>query len=267
MSSYYICDITLIKRFKRLFHCVRNIGFPATLRYSLIRARLRRDPNLGNLSIHPKGIHFPIFLRGGTSDIDVFYQIFVVGEYEALRGIDASTVLDLGANVGISACWFLSAFPRAKVLCVEPDPDNCRQLQRNMLPYGTRVIVMHAAVSDRKGKCGISADSRGSGNEFGRQIVVSEEGVIPVVTPTDCIGLLGEKVDLIKIDIEGAEERLFQEGAMSWIDAARNIAIEIHTDPIRAQVFERMSDYDYRHAWSHELDLFFDIHRRGGTNV
>ena len=55
----------------------------------------------------------------------VFWQIFTFDEYSSLRNLEnVSLVLDLGANVGYSSAYFLSCFPEARVVAVEPDEQN-----------------------------------------------------------------------------------------------------------------------------------------------
>ena len=62
--------------------------------------------------------------------MSVFDQIFIHQEYSCLQELkEPSLVLDLGANVGFSAAYFLSFFPRACVVAVEPDAGNGGDLQ------------------------------------------------------------------------------------------------------------------------------------------
>jgi len=71
--------------------------------------------------------------------MQVFDQIFICQEYLCLRNLkEPSLVLDLGANVGFSAAYFLSAFPKARVVAVEPDERN-RALLNLLYASGIRV--------------------------------------------------------------------------------------------------------------------------------
>jgi FkbM family methyltransferase len=54
--------------------------------------------------------------------------------------------LDVGANVGISAVYFLSRHPRNSVHCYEPDSANLEYLRANLAPFGTRARIHPRAV-------------------------------------------------------------------------------------------------------------------------
>ncbi len=75
------------------------------------------------VSLIPKGFNSPIYLRRGTSDIENFIQIFLRKEYDFLKR-EPDTILDLGGYVGLASCYLANLYPNAKILLVEPDPDN-----------------------------------------------------------------------------------------------------------------------------------------------
>ena len=108
-------------------------------------------PGTAALSLQPKGVRYPIMLRGGaSSDGAVFRQIFIEQEYRPLYGTsDVESVLDLGANIGVSAIAFLTTFPNARVVAVEPDPENHRICSQNLAAYGTRARAILGAVNPR----------------------------------------------------------------------------------------------------------------------
>ena len=78
------------------------------------------------LSIIPKGFKNPLFIRRGGTDIVCFEQIFNIKEYSFLLDLEQkpNTILDCGGYIGLSAAYFSSNFPKAKIFVVEPDRDN-----------------------------------------------------------------------------------------------------------------------------------------------
>src|SRR4051812_39387542 len=81
-------------------------------------------------------VRHPLRCRKGSSDRDVFRQIFVEREYACLDDLsDVDLVLDCGANVGYSSAYFLDRFPTCHVIAVEPDPENYALLEENLAPY------------------------------------------------------------------------------------------------------------------------------------
>ncbi len=81
-----------------------------------------------------------VYVRAGSTDWRVFRQIFVDGEYNPLcdRIVEVERIVDLGANVGYSAVFFLERYKNASCVCVEPDQRNFEMLRKNTRRYGAR---------------------------------------------------------------------------------------------------------------------------------
>jgi len=203
----------------------------------------------------------PLSVRlGKTSDLRVFEDIFLVDEYACLRALkDVFLVLDLGANVGFSSAYFLSSFPKAKVVAVEPDADNCTVCAANLAPYGSRAVLVCGAVWTRRTKLRFSETSVGIGNEWGRQMEESPQ-MDAAVEAWDVASLIDmggfEKADMVKIDIEGGEAAIFGHGAdKSWLSRVRNICIELHGQECKDAFFKALEGFDYELSYSHELTI------------
>lgn len=130
-------------------------------------------------------------------------------------------VIDCGANQGIYSCAFAALVgPRGKVLAFEPQPYAVEALRNNLELNGFgQVTVEQAAVSDREGQaaldlsCGSTAAS--IVHDFGRA------KSMPVRTTSLSRAAAGlERLDLIKMDIEGAEYQALM-GGKSLIDRFR----------------------------------------------
>ena len=96
--------------------------------------RLKIIANRGNrfelISITPPNFNYPLFLRKGTSDIRNFRQIFKEEEYSFVP-FQPNTVLDLGGYIGLASAYFANKYPNAKIVLIEPDPDNFLVAQLN----------------------------------------------------------------------------------------------------------------------------------------
>ena len=100
----------------------RNLGPPCAARFVALRL-FGWAPSRRMWTLHPKRAHHPMLGRRGTSDLDVFGQIFSGDEYASVSDLEnVSFVIDGGANVGYSAVYFLSCYPAATVVSIEPDP-------------------------------------------------------------------------------------------------------------------------------------------------
>ena len=63
------------------------------------------------------------------------------------------------------------------------------------------------------------------------------------------------QVDLLKIDIEGAEAEIFCAGVSNWLPRVRNLCIELHGAACRKAFFSALAGYDFERAHSGSLDL------------
>lgn len=214
---------TAVRRFWRV---ARTIGWRAAVD---LRVRGR------DVAVRWPGCRHPVSIRAGTSDFSVFRQIFVRREYAPLDDLgDVATVVDLGANVGYSAIWFLEAFPACRVIAVEPDPGNFAALQRNLAPYGERAVCLRAGVWSHDCHLRLVDEPFRDGGEWARQVVEcgsDEPGALRGLGLAQLLDAHGiGRVDLLKCDIEGAEVVLFGPSCASWLDRIAAIAIELHDD-------------------------------------
>jgi hypothetical protein len=84
---------------------------------------------------------------------DLLFGVFIRGEYEipeALSGLKGRDVIDVGANIGDSALYFVLNGAR-KVIAVEPLPNVARCAEENVRLSGAtdKVRVINAALSDK----------------------------------------------------------------------------------------------------------------------
>ena len=194
------------------------------------------------------------------ADMANFKQIFVQEQYERVRGLEnVSLVLDLGAYVGYASAYFLSCFPRARILAVEPDPRNLAICRMNLAPFGERVTLLHGAVWSR---CTQLRVSRGVFDDM-TEVFEPEPGSPGEVPAWDIPSLIemagGGEVDLLKIDIERAELAVFNDRAPEWLPKVRNICIELHGQDCKTAFFRALADFDFDLGHSGELTICFTL--------
>lgn len=172
----------------------------------------------------------PLECRFGTSDREVFVQVFIRKSYGlAERMQDVRIILDLGANVGYASAYFLTLFPNARLIAVESDPANYAILCHNLQPFGSRVTAIHAAIWSHE--VGLRVVTGADGEAWSSQVRECAEGQDPDVRGLDMSTLMNENgvtaVDLLKVDVEGAEIVMFMD-ATPWIEKIGTIMIELH---------------------------------------
>lgn len=211
-----------------------------TLYDSLLRySRNSPLPGRGKITaIHLNGISAPIYLRLGSSDGFVMEEIFISGVYDCITSADLgemNSIVDLGANIGLSVRLWLEKYPKARIIAVEPDHQNMEMCRLNVGDeVRARVSLIEACVGSAPGvarldrsaeECAIrmiptSADAADSGDTADKVLVMTLEQIL-----TACN--LHGPIDLLKCDIEGAEEPLFT-NCSPWIAQVRNLMIELH---------------------------------------
>jgi len=247
----------------------RSIGWSAALRLRF--CDLKAHIGVGGSSLFKLKVtnaEHCIFMRVGSSDREVLGQIFIEREYEPIAVTHPKTVLDLGANSGYSSAYFLSKYPAASVVAVEPDPGNYAICCRNLRPFGSRAKVVHGAAWPECSKLVVDKGNWRDGREWTRQVKLAKEGATPSESidgydmPT-LIGLCGAaEIDLLKIDIEGSELELFSRNTESWLPRVRNLCIELHGPECEAIFFRALSGFLYNLSHSGELTVCSELRIR-----
>ncbi len=194
----------------------------------------KRGNRFDLISITPPNFNYPLYLRKGTSDIHNFKQIFKKEEYSFVT-FQPNTILDLGGYVGLASAYFANKYPNAKIVLVEPDPDNFLFAQLNTRQFPNVECLQVGVWSE---SCYITEDRRvgdSSANDWGiifRKVNSNEksESRIQALSIPDLMSKVGfAEIDFLKIDIEGSEKNLFSKFAADpWIDKCRMISCELH---------------------------------------
>lgn len=187
----------------------------------------------GTYSLSVRNIQHPILCRPKTSDRWAFGQVFVRQEYGSLpTNMDPAVIIDCGANVGYTSVDFLSRFPHARIIAVEPDERSFEILQRNLAPYGDRARAIHAALWSTSGGLKLRRPSDQFKNEWASWVSPCEPGELPDTMAIDLNALMEREdvshIGILKIDIEGAEAEVFTRNYDSWIDKVDVFLIELH---------------------------------------
>jgi FkbM family methyltransferase len=237
-----------VKLLKRLYWQVLYWRTLALRRWQFLRLsglsswRRRTHEGLHRLSI--RGLAAPAWLRPRTSDFDVFREVFLEGAYDMPVESTVRTIIDAGANIGLSSLYFLRRYPDARIVAIEPDPGNAAMARRNLSPYGHRAAVVEAAVWPTAERLSLSRSTFRDGRDWSTRVLPAD-GVqnitVPGVTIEDLMHSHHlDDLDILKMDIEGAELEVLS-GDTSFLARTKCIMIELHEDvaPGCTAAFER----------------------------
>lgn len=222
---------------KRVLRAINRFG----LRAGLQVARFYLRPRSGLVRVRLPGIGRELWGRAGTSDVATFEEIF--GEHHywlPFADFEPRSILDLGANVGYASVYFAAHWLAAEILAVEPAPASAELLRKNIAAW-PRIAHLRAAVWPHPTRVSI-ANPGDEPNAFRMsEAALAAADAIPAYTIAQLLERQGwRRVDLLKMDIEGAEREIFQNGS-DWLDRVDVLIIELHDRivPGCAQAFYR----------------------------
>lgn len=179
------------------------------------------------LAITPSGSGHPVFLRLNTSDVCSYRDVLICQDksYDPhIPDFDPQTVVDVGAHIGMASLLFASRHPKARIIAVEPEPANFAALVRNVSPY-KNIVPVQAALWKNDGEVRLGKSTAHPKGAF----AITEDGEqrVRAITMDTLMKETGvTTIDFLKVDVEGAEEEIFQN--CPWIRNVRIMAIELH---------------------------------------
>jgi FkbM family methyltransferase len=163
---------------------------------------------------------------------DIGLELLVTGQFEG-NAIAAcanyiradGVVIDIGANIGIHTVYFAGYARSGMVISFEPARSTFAYLLRN-IRHLTNVVPLNLALADSAGlqKFFIAKDGAYSGlKDTGRSAIVRQELVACFKGDDILLPMLeNQRVDLIKIDVEGLEMQVLS-GMRGFIAAHRPV--------------------------------------------
>jgi len=176
-------------------------------------------------------------LRIGGEVVTVIFRrrdIYTIGEilheqpYRLQHRLPSGPViLDAGANIGIATLWLRGNYPGAEVHSFEPASENFDLLRRNVagLP---RSHCVPAALGASEGEVRLAMPGGYSDNRIIAEATHADTEVVPCTTGAAYLQRMGlERVDLLKLDVEGYELEVVR-GFAQLLPRVEAIVGEVH---------------------------------------
>jgi FkbM family methyltransferase len=239
---------------------LEELGLEGAIHYKWERLKERLGGHREPYALTSKHADAPVWVRPDSSDLLVFNQIFVEREYRCLDGVkDATFVIDCGANVGYSAAYFLSRFPKAHLIAIEPDGGNFAMLRRNIQVYSERAQALQAGVWSRAAGLIVQRPDAPGGKEWAfrvREASPTETSEIDATDLTTVWRRAGSpEISVLKVDIEGSEDVVFSAREKPWLDSVRNLVIELHNEECAHAFFGAIDGMGFKISRSGELTV------------
>lgn len=202
--------------------------------------------NIANLFYTIEFDKYKVAMRGlGHSDMMVYNQIFIDEEYKIIKEIllnlkkEKYNIIDAGANVGYTSLYFALDL-NTDIVAIEPSSKNVQVLKKNLElnQLGLKIEVRNSALSSNsQNKYSIENQFR-DGLDWSTTTILDPNGEVNSISIADLlIQKKWDNIDLLKIDIEGAESEIFSSDT-NFLSKTRLIAIEVHDEFISRIIIE-----------------------------
>ena len=230
---------------QRTLHMIRNLrNWPE---YLLYKAGGRKAESFTFRLRNGRAVQVPRAVQPEFKEC-VFEMPYFMHLGSAFPLTGAPVVVDVGANVGYFSLAADLCFPRARIIAFEPIPQNFALLQVNTGELSPeRFTAVHGAVAGQDGELVLRYDSGASittsasifENPFG-----AEEIRVPAVSLPGLMKQFGlSRIDLLKLDCEGAEYEILYNTPAELFNQIGAIAMETHKGPDERQQNEPIAQY------------------------
>jgi hypothetical protein len=200
-----------------------------------------------------------LWVRPGSSDLVNAASYYSTGAYLPPDEIDlarATTICELGTNIGAALTALGAQSPDAKLLGVEAEAGNAAVARRNLARFGERATLVEKAIWSSE--TDLVVDRGSTHGEHGFLVRPRKPEDPPggsSLTATTIDQLLeseladGEMVDYMHVSIEGSEPEALKT-AREWPKRVRSLRIELHPyfGIDREEFVSRLEELGYR-AW------------------
>lgn len=182
-------------------------------------------------TFYDKELDREFYYRPGTEDTTTIQEVFTFGYHIPPEWpFEPKTILDAGANIGLTMASYRYLFPNAKIVGVELDAENVAIARMNTNDPIVCGALVHGVVAGR----GIrNYDGSLASNSY--TLTSTGNRWAAEVEMDDVLGDMfhSDPVDFFKLDIEGAEKDIFGPSSFGYLSALQDIdmiLVETHFD-------------------------------------
>ena len=216
MLNYLGRILAWIQRFLR---CIESLGFINTIKICIVGRLLKKEISLKL----PDGNRF--YFHGSK---DMVTSHFYNRGYYIYTGPSSKIefIIDGGANIGVETARFSIHYPDAQIISIEANSRNFNFLQKNFA-NSLHIKTIEAGLWPIKTQLKVESTSEDM-QAFAVSATDNSDGSISAITIPEIMEKYKiNQIDILKLDIEGAELPLFTSGDTSWIEKVNVFIIEI----------------------------------------
>jgi FkbM family methyltransferase len=159
----------------------------------------------------------------------LFIEIFMRQDYAFVALTESPLIVDAGANIGLATLFFKHCYPNARILAFEPEPETFAMLERNVTSNRlTDVSLFQVALGKEDGSVRLHGHPGALGTTT-MENVFPDPQTDTVVDVARLSSFIDEPVDMLKLDVEGAELAVLDDlVAASKLHLIREMVVECH---------------------------------------
>jgi FkbM family methyltransferase len=182
----------------------------------------------------------PLWFSNKDGFIHSFEEIFRTRVYDFPTSKSSPYIIDAGANIGLAIIFFKQRFPECRITAFEPDPAIFALLNKNIEARGYRDVDLREAAAWIKEET-LTFYSEGSLSGSLAVDFLNANNTYTVRAEKLRSLLTNATVDLLKIDIEGAEADVLFD-IQDTLGSVENLFFEYHSIPDKPQVLGQLLD-------------------------
>lgn len=208
---------------KLVKHVKKLLCQPSYRREFFALRRLKEMPRYTKTTVSLANIEWQLI--DPASFVFQYAEIFQKQIYQFPAQTPAPRIIDCGANIGLSVIYFKRVHPESRITAFEPDPQIFSVLEENIRQCGyADVELVNKAVWTETATLEFLPD----GSDGGRMVQMSADRQRIQVPTVRLADFLNEPIDLLKIDIEGAETSVLQD-CQDTLQHVRHLFVEYHS--------------------------------------
>jgi len=200
-------------------------------------------------------------IRNNPFDFATLEEVILKEDYNLNINFNPSTIIDGGANIGLTSVFFANKYPQANIVAVEPEEGNFEMLKKNTKNY-RKIGLIKAGIWSHPTILSVIDEGKGNNSFTVTEILSPEIDSIKAISIYDIMQERGwDTIDILKLDIEGAEKNVFEKNFEQWLPWVKILIIEFHDRMVEgcsSIVSKALSNYYFRSEIKGENTIFYN---------
>ena len=157
-------------------------------------------------------------------------------------------IVDAGSNTGFASLFFKLKYPKAKIVTLEIEAENVKMIGKNLKNFKD-IDIIQKGLFNKKAFFRIEDPYQATNSFVIKEVSPNENYDIESITIDEILMSKNiETIDVLKIDIEGAEKDLFEKNYENWLPKVKIIMVETHDRMIPKcsySVMKSLNEYNF----------------------